>query len=101
MVCNVGLLTITIMSKLLIAFLSVFLLTGCNLVVPAASEDELAASCKDSGGQWFAQHRECVIDARAWCDEHSGSYETCASACRHNPDPTAVCTLECVAVCSL
>lgn len=63
-----------------------------------------AQACRDEGGRWLAEHSECESAdgsvTEAWCTEQGGSYESCASACRHDPDAD-MCTQQCVQVCQL
>jgi hypothetical protein len=59
----------------------------------------LAEACQQAGGNWLAEYNECEISDRNWCSARNGSFNDCASACRHNPDAD-LCTQECVFVCS-
>ncbi|MBU1915850.1 RsiV family protein, partial [Patescibacteria group bacterium] len=59
-----------------------------------------ASSCSDSDGTWLNDYYECEYISRDWCEQWSGRFNDCASACSH--DPTAeLCTLQCVPVCRL
>jgi len=60
----------------------------------------IAAICAEEGGTWLADHKECENIGVALCVELGGAYDGCTSACRHNPDVTAPCTMQCVPVCS-
>jgi len=60
-----------------------------------------AQACQDAGGRWLAEHNECEGVQRSWCEDYGGAYNSCASACRHNPDADLSCTHQCVQVCSL
>jgi len=58
-----------------------------------------AQACRGSGGDWLSQHNECEGVQQSWCESRGGTYNSCASACRHNPDAD-FCTEQCVQVCS-
>ncbi|HLC96580.1 MAG TPA: eight-cysteine-cluster domain-containing protein [Candidatus Nanoarchaeia archaeon] len=58
------------------------------------------AKCEAVEGTWLDQYKECEYISEADCTSLGGSFQECASACRH--DPTAeICTMQCVPVCSL
>jgi hypothetical protein len=59
-----------------------------------------ARLCEQAGGHWLAEHDECENVTEKWCEEQGGSFNACASACRHDPD-AQMCTQQCVFVCSL
>ncbi|MBW2983206.1 hypothetical protein KY327_02790 [Candidatus Woesearchaeota archaeon] len=69
------------------------LVAGCT---PQSSTGE---SCEQAGGEWLPTYGECEGVSKSWCSEQGGSFDQCASACRHDPDAD-VCTLQCVPVCS-
>jgi len=56
-------------------------------------------ACRDAGGNWLAEYSECEDVRKSWCESRGGTYNSCASACRHNPDAD-FCTEQCVRVCS-
>jgi hypothetical protein len=56
-------------------------------------------ACRDAGGDWLSQYNECEGVRKAWCESRGGTYNSCASACRHSAD-TDFCTEQCVQVCS-
>ena len=58
-----------------------------------------AKGCAVNNGTWLPQYKECENAKKDWCEQTGGQYIECASACRHNPDPNAICTLQCVPVC--
>ena len=60
----------------------------------------VATICTDEGGTWLAEYGECESLSTETCTELGGIDEECASACRHNSDPAAPCTMQCVHVCS-
>lgn len=68
-----------------------------------SEQNSLAQACQQAGGDWLAEHNECegVVgnEGESWCTSRGGSYNDCASACRHNPDAD-FCTQQCVFVCS-
>ncbi|MDD3896863.1 MAG: hypothetical protein PHU04_03420 [Candidatus Peribacteraceae bacterium] len=67
---------------------------------PEVDLDPIAAACTDEGGTWLAAHAECESIRIDVCAELEGTFDECASACRHSDDPTAPCTMQCVQVCS-
>jgi hypothetical protein len=42
---------------------------------------------------------ECEGISQDLCNELGGNFDSCASACRNNPD-SDICTMQCVIVCS-
>lgn len=54
--------------------------------------------CVDSGGTWLRDFKECENVSRQWCEVQTGSFDECASACRHTN--SEICTMQCVGVCS-
>lgn len=69
-----------------------------NTSQPGSSTNSLADSCVMAGGNWLAEHQECEYISDNWCQKNEGMFETCASACRHQPE-AQVCTMQCVPVC--
>jgi hypothetical protein len=61
---------------------------------------ELAKACQSKGGKWLEKYSECEHADRQWCAATGGKFEECGSACRHDPDPTAPCTMQCVPLCT-
>ncbi len=58
------------------------------------------SACANMGGTLDAIHGECLGIVANACQEIGGTFNECASACRH--DPTAeVCTMQCVQVCEV
>jgi hypothetical protein len=72
---------------------------------PLEIEEEVTVTkeetaCTSKGGNWSTHYRECTgIDGQS-CTAIGGTYDECASACRHNPKAEA-CILMCVQVCKL
>ena len=54
--------------------------------------------CQENNGVWFAEYNECEYVGKTWCDEVSGEFLECESACRHDPN-AGFCTMQCVPVC--
>lgn len=67
--------------------------------VSGSEQNALARACQQAGGDWLAEHNECERVQENWCTQRGGSYNDCASACRHDPD-AEFCTQQCVFVCS-
>jgi hypothetical protein len=70
---------------------------------PAPNPVDRAAmekACTDAGGKYLALFNECEDVSGAACTAMGGSFDECASACRHAPE-AVMCTAQCVPVCSL
>lgn len=59
---------------------------------------EMQSECKDAGGNWLSESKECEGITQEQCTIMNGEFNECASACRNNPNAQA-CTLQCVQVC--
>ena len=58
--------------------------------------------CEARGGKYLPDFNECEGLAQVVCEELGGSYQACASACRHDPNyPDVACIEVCVPVCAL
>src|SRR5271167_1783675 len=80
-----------------------FLLTLLTSTTGSAQEPstaDLAKACQGKSGTWLEKYSECENVDRQWCETTGGKFDECGSACRHNPDPTAPCTMQCIPVCS-
>lgn len=71
------------------------------------SDDQLKSSpsawqkqCEIYGGKWIVEFNECEGLRYTQCEELGGIFDDCASACRHNPDPQAVCIQMCIPLCT-
>lgn len=73
--------------------------TATNTPTDTGQNPSYATLCQSADGEWLPNHNECEGVGQSWCTEYGGSYESCASACRHNPEAD-VCTEQCVQVCS-
>src|SRR5271154_1910279 len=60
----------------------------------------LAQACRNKSGTWLEKYQECEYADHQWCAATGGRFDECASACRHNPNPATLCTMQCVPVCS-
>lgn len=60
---------------------------------------EVAQGCRSKSGKWLEKYSECENADRQWCAASGGRFDECASACRHEPDPAAPCTMQCVPLC--
>jgi hypothetical protein len=91
------------MNKLALLILAGALIGAC--AAPATQTPEAIDSagqekaCVDAGGKYLAAFKECENVSEASCKAMSGSYNECASACRHLPE-SVMCTAQCVPVCS-
>ena len=56
-------------------------------------------ACTDAGGKYLALFNECENVSSAACTTMGGTFDECASACRHAPE-AVMCTAQCVPVCS-
>jgi len=78
-------------------FFTLFLAAcGAPSSSPSASLGDI---CTENGGKWDAQYSECENISPNICEENGGIFQECASACRHNTDKNAPCTMQCVLVC--
>lgn len=56
--------------------------------------------CVQHGRKWLEEYQECEGMTKQECEQSSGVYDSCASACRHDPNyPNVACIESCVAVC--
>ncbi len=58
-----------------------------------------ADKCTFAGGTWSEEYKECVEIGSDICTEMDGTFNECASPCRHNPE-AEVCITMCVQVCT-
>jgi hypothetical protein len=65
----------------------------------AADSVALEKACTAASGKYLALFNECENVSRAACTTMGGTFDGCASACRHAPE-AAICTAQCVPVCS-
>lgn len=73
------------------------------LLAPASTPADRAAmetTCTDAGGKYLALFNECEDISSEACTAMGGTFDECASACRHAPE-AVMCTAQCVPVCSL
>lgn len=56
-------------------------------------------SCTDNGGTWLGEYSECLDISSTACFNYGGSYDSCASACRHAEVETG-CIAICVPICT-
>ncbi|MCA9496323.1 MAG: hypothetical protein KC589_05250 [Nanoarchaeota archaeon] len=54
--------------------------------------------CTDNKGTWNTISNDCEYISKEACENKSGSYSECESACRNDPD-AQICTMQCVSVC--
>ena len=59
-----------------------------------------SARCTASNGTWSEQYKECTGIGADSCKAIGGTYNGCASACRHDPY-AQMCTMNCVQVCTV
>jgi hypothetical protein len=88
---------------ILVLFFSLFLAACSGSESDEAPDEvdsaEIEQACVDEGGIFIAEHNECEDISEDACTELGGAYDSCASACRHEPADT-ICTAQCVLVCS-
>ncbi|MFW6024751.1 MAG: Kazal-type serine protease inhibitor domain-containing protein [Candidatus Woesearchaeota archaeon] len=56
--------------------------------------------CEENQGTWLSNHSECEFTSKEVCDDLSGEFYECGSACRHDEN-AEVCTLQCVPYCKV
>jgi hypothetical protein len=57
-------------------------------------------TCEAHDGNWSAEYKECNGISENTCKSIGGTYDGCASACRHDPK-AEMCTMQCVQICTL
>jgi membrane-bound inhibitor of C-type lysozyme len=59
------------------------------------------SSCEQNSGIWYVDNNTCEINSfsEEECKAKGGEFNSCASACRHDPK-AQMCTLQCVLTCS-
>ncbi len=67
--------------------------------VENTDQNDLQTECESIDGTWIAEHNECEWMDETTCNQLRGTFNECASACRHQPEAT-ICTTNCVQVCS-
>jgi hypothetical protein len=92
------------MKKVLLVLVFFLLLAACSSsesdeAPEAVDSAELEQACLDEGGIFIAEQDECEDISEDACTDLGGTYDSCASACRHEP-ADAICTAQCVLVCS-
>lgn len=60
---------------------------------------QVQADCIESNGKWNEEYKECTGISQTQCTNLGGTFDECASACRHNPEAEA-CIMMCVQVCT-
>ena len=66
----------------------------------AVQGGDLKAACESNDGTWVAEHNECEFISEELCTTLGGSFDECASACRHIDDSQVACMMMCVPLCS-
>ena len=102
------LLSLAIISALalLLSFFVAFILKPSSLIQPSPTPttatnpapDRARKACIDAEGKWLQEYNECEGLNQKSCEELGGSFEECASACRHDPK-AELCIAVCVNVC--
>lgn len=90
---NIVLLTILLV---LIALFATYIYIQNSRVHVMPSVGEI---CEMLDGIRVEEYNECEGDVAERCKLQDGTFDECASACRHDPD--AICTMQCVPVCKL
>jgi hypothetical protein len=82
-----------------LSFVTKILTAGCCFCAMLAAQD-VPRDCATHGGKWLAKYQECEYVGKDWCQSVGGTFNECASACRHSAEPLTPCTMQCVPVCS-
>jgi hypothetical protein len=61
-------------------------------------EGNIKAACMSAGGTYDDTYSECMGINDGLCTALGGTWQECASACRHDPS-AEFCTMQCVQVC--
>ena len=77
----------------------VFLLLTLLVFLSSCKYGDVSKSCKDFDGSWSSIHKEFEQISGDQCEELGGTFNGCASPCRHNP-LSKICTMNCVQLCS-
>lgn len=65
-----------------------------------AREKDPRTICAQQGRKWLDEYQECEGMTQKTCEQSGGSYDSCTSACRHDPQyPNVPCIKICIAVC--
>ncbi len=63
---------------------------------------DMEVACTGANGKWIAEYKECEYTTEKACDAMGGTFNYCASACRHGESESGepvMCTMQCVPVC--
>jgi len=77
----------------------------CEATATTSIEQKLIikneSTCTSNSGTWYSKTNLCEINSLSEneCVQKGGEFNSCASACRNNPD-AEVCTLQCVLTCT-
>ncbi|MBN2251669.1 MAG: hypothetical protein JW724_06320 [Candidatus Altiarchaeota archaeon] len=74
---------------------------GAYNIIEGACEQpqDPQGACLSFDGNWLEEYGECEGMPREQCVALGGTFDGCASACRHDP-AAQICTMQCVQVCS-
>ena len=86
------------MKRLVLVVVLILLLVanGCSSKVDPAEVEE---ACLEAGGIYVEEHVECEQVSEAVCSDMGGTFDECASSCRHEPEGV-VCAMVCVPLCT-
>lgn len=87
------------MKRIILLIIPIILISGCVWQQEPIEEITAENECTLAGGIWLQRLQECENVTKEWCEEQSGQFNECASACRHEPAGT-ICTLQCIPLCS-
>lgn len=92
------------MRKVMLVLILCLLLAACSSSQTDESPQQLDGAaleqgCLDGGGTFLAEYNECENVSDAACTELGGTFDACASACRHEPEAD-FCTAQCIPLCS-
>jgi hypothetical protein len=82
------------MKKYVMGIIFIFVL---SLVTGCGTKE---VTCEELGGNFLEAQNECEYITQEECDLLGGTFDDCASACRHDPN-AEVCITLCVPVCYL
>jgi len=91
-------LTITLLLVAVFLFIGYIILKDGKLQNKLTNSN-LQTSCELYGGRWIPEHNECEWFIDDNCAKFGGTYNDCASPCRHDPDAKA-CSKKCVQICT-
>jgi hypothetical protein len=87
------------MKKLVFLILVLVVLSAACGSSSEVDPAEVEKACTEAGGMYVAEHVECENISEQTCTDMGGTFDECASPCRHEPEDV-VCVTMCVPLCT-